>query len=369
MRDQTRLLPINTYHDNKRIGYQAIGQEIYIRKFDGREISNDARGFTTVGSIQGMINDFVNWSVSIEPSDSSLENECVIKTLLKLADQKVNMPVTVAEAAKTQKLILDKANQVYRFLRDVRRGRLGSALHQLGLTSSAKKFRKPKASESLDKLSTAWLEYKYGWMPLLMDIHGAAEAIVDRMYNGRLPWVAATSRVLAITPGYQRYTSGYSVGSYSEYSVRSEKTFRVKIEADISTPHLNQAQQLGLTNPALVAWELVPFSFVFDWFVSVGDYLAAATALQGIQVRRAFVSRLKHMGGTYWLDNKPYENATYRISGWTNKLDLTDRDYYRRPLDVNPLFLYPPVDRDPLKFQRLLSGLALLKGNARGLRV
>jgi len=33
--------------------------------------------------------------------------------------------------------------------------------------------------------------------------------------------------------------------------------------------------QLGLSRPLTSAWELVPYSFVIDWFVGVGDWLDA----------------------------------------------------------------------------------------------
>lgn len=46
---------------------------------------------------------------------------------------------------------------------------------------------------------------------------------------------------------------------------------------------LSIPQLLGLQDPELVAWELVPFSFVCDWFIPIGNYLQA----------RAFSQKLK----------------------------------------------------------------------------
>jgi hypothetical protein len=113
----------------------------------------------------------------------------------------------------------------------------------------------------------------------------------------------------------------------------------------------------------------VPFSFVFDWFVSVGDYLTAATALQGVSVRRAFVSRLKDQTTGYLSHAHPAIRSTTVTSGYDFKFSSWSRSYDRKPYVVNPLFLYPPVNRDPLNIQRLVTGMALLKGNARSLRV
>jgi len=165
--------------------------------------------------------------------------------------------------------------------------------------------------------------------------------------------------------------STYSAGSYWEEAASATKTYRIKIEADISTPHLNQAQQLGLTNPALALEELVPFSFVFDWFVQVGDYLQAVTALQGVSVRRAFVSRLRELSTSYVSHAHAKSDALSVYTGYDFMFGSYARSYERKPYVVNPLFLYPPVNRDPLNMGRLVAGLALVRSNGRrlGLRV
>jgi hypothetical protein len=38
---------------------------------------------------------------------------------------------------------------------------------------------------------------------------------------------------------------------------------------------------LGFTNPLVVAWEVVPWSFVVDWFIPVGRYLEQLSATHG----------------------------------------------------------------------------------------
>jgi len=58
-----------------------------------------------------------------------------------------------------------------------------------------------------------------------------------------------------------------------------------------------------LTNPALVAWELVPFSFVADWFVPIGSWLTAIAPLIGITpqdvFRTVFSEESYETGGAY----------------------------------------------------------------------
>jgi hypothetical protein len=52
--------------------------------------------------------------------------------------------------------------------------------------------------------------------------------------------------------------------------------------ARIANQTVRRAVALGVANPASIAWELVPYSFVVDWFVPVGNTLEAMTATAGL---------------------------------------------------------------------------------------
>jgi hypothetical protein len=47
---------------------------------------------------------------------------------------------------------------------------------------------------------------------------------------------------------------------------------------------------MGLTNPAVVAWELVPFSFVVDWFVNVSEFLGQFDEFIGLALDEPYHS-------------------------------------------------------------------------------
>jgi hypothetical protein len=42
------------------------------------------------------------------------------------------------------------------------------------------------------------------------------------------------------------------------------------------------AAQTGFTNPLNLAWEILPFSFVLDWFLPIGPYLETLSAFDGL---------------------------------------------------------------------------------------
>lgn len=85
-------------------------------------------------------------------------------------------------------------------------------------------------------------------------------------------------------------SSGYTADYYDgriRYQDRVDRTdnYRTQLLATvyIDNPNLALANQLGFVNPATVAWELVPFSFLVDWFVPVGRFLSTWTDFAGYQ--------------------------------------------------------------------------------------
>jgi len=61
-----------------------------------------------------------------------------------------------------------------------------------------------------------------------------------------------------------------------------ELSVKTIIHATVNGPELASLKQFGLANPLSIAWELVPWSFVVDWVLPVGEFLDACTATFGL---------------------------------------------------------------------------------------
>lgn len=57
------------------------------------------------------------------------------------------------------------------------------------------------------------------------------------------------------------------------------------LTAQVENPMLYLRERLGANNVAKIAWAVVPFSFVIDWFANIGDILNSMAYYEG---RRQF---------------------------------------------------------------------------------
>lgn len=203
------------------------------------------------------------------PVDSGLYNEALIKARLKLKDQKVNLGVAFFERKKTCQMVGDNLTAIAKSVRSLRKGDWRRAARHLGISNP----KKPRGSS----VPKRWLEYQYGWRPLLQDIHGALEALDERPGSD---W-----RVTTKGSAIRKQEINKVMPDSSLYSIRDEVSVThrclVRIDAIPSKDHITSLASLGITNPLEIAWELVPFSFVVDWAIPVGDYLSSLDAMLG----------------------------------------------------------------------------------------
>ena len=347
--------PVNGYQDVQYRTYQGVyarsiqpvgGGSVSYLEGPGYTINNGALG----AAVAGRANDqFGNW----DNIGATLLNQTVVKALVKMADAKVNVAVAYAEASKTSSLILDTARRVDRAYRAFRKGDLRGIAQNLNIT--------PR------RLHKSWLEYKYGWMPLLMDVKGAAEFFAQQ-HVVRSPKFTVSARETVTKTDTWSYTAA-TYGGGSPHAVNEFISgfveARVKIWCELSSPHLSEMQQLGLTNPALLAWELIPFSFVFDWFIQVGDWLTAMTAQQGVTIRRKMYSVTDSLGWTLNEAGTTTSDNSWSYTSGAKSYGGSRRRYVRSIPDLSPFSLYPPVTNS-FNFPKLVTSLALIQGTYRG---
>lgn len=203
----------------------------------------------------------------------------------------------LGESHQALRLIADSATKIARSLKRLKRGNFmgatralfGSRLSDWEIRARKREFyhriRKPMpplrkltvADVATDaQVSSYWLELQYGWLPLLKDAQGAAEMLAHHL-NTPLQLKVRVSRNAGGVPGKTEHAP------YFIANVRPVKiwiTSRTSLIAILKEKDV--AQLSGLTDYASVAWEVMPWSFVIDWFIPIGNWLGARGVSQGL---------------------------------------------------------------------------------------
>jgi len=133
--------------------------------------------------------------------------------------------------------------------------------------------------------SDTWLEYAFGWTPLVADIDDGCKALANFLYY------RAPSKYVQFRAGEQSRFENYvdSIGTggfnidrvYSRFVNYEEKMYGVvSLENGISVGagHALDLQPVGLDLRSLIptVYELIPYSFLVDYFSNLNEIINAA---------------------------------------------------------------------------------------------
>lgn len=121
------------------------------------------------------------------------------------------------------------------------------------------------------QLERQWLESRYGWRLLVYDIKDLIK-LLNSLDDHRKRYRDSAGESFGETRNWsQQYTSELYNAEF-DFVDEVEVGARGTIVADITPPRV-------ALNPITTAWELIPFSFVADWFVNIGKYLESLSFL------------------------------------------------------------------------------------------
>lgn len=202
-----------------------------------------------------------------------------------------SLGVSFAETRQSLSMVTNRLKQLYQFQRELRTGRFGKAAEVLGTSISGRKLRKMEKARASDRtrdraksFANNYLEFHFGWSPLIQDIHDACQALSNPILPHRVR--VRSTRFSQHPSSSVTYSGGdrFTVGRMQSWKYQ----YGIGADVEVENPNLGLASQLGLVNPATVLWELVPFSFVVDWFANVGDYLSSFTDFAGLRLVNPF---------------------------------------------------------------------------------
>lgn len=162
------------------------------------------------------------------------------------------------------------------------------ALQLVGLARRTRKkwewkFKKSKKFRNRYKTcADYWLEYSFGWAPMFGDLYSA----LNRMSQPPPRDLSVYAKGKMTTPyGLDRPNDGYS-GSFT-------LTVTMFGKVVITNPNVALLADLGLLNPAAVAWELMPWSFVADWMFDISSMIGSWSDGFGRDFSKTGMSRVQ----------------------------------------------------------------------------
>lgn len=188
-------------------------------------------------------------------------NRAVNKLLDKIKDSEVNLSTTIGEGKETLQMVAAIARSVRSPLKALR-----SAVHKSRKGSRAEKITR----DTLVTVGGLQLAWSVGLAPLLSDCenlrnHAQAAESMDLMYSVKS---RGTSHLEWTSHPSEWETFENEVSNWYQFGA----TYRV------GDMHAFENWRAGLTLRPTLAWELTTLSFVVDYFLQIGTFLAALEA-------------------------------------------------------------------------------------------
>jgi hypothetical protein len=297
--------------------------------------------------------DFSYGTPTIGAFDFNLERRAINGCLEKLKGQKVDLSVAFAERKKTASLFSDSASAIARETNQFRR-KNGSLWEKVKRTIPGK-----------EAFPRAWLALQYGVKPLVDDVMGSLEALNELDTLPKAYYTTVTKTCHGGEQPTKRSDLMYYYGNPAYPLVASqsvEELCHVSLTYSLKNPVLQSLSALGITNPFSTAWELLPYSFVLDWALPVGDYLSLLDADFGWQFEMGSVGRLKKVrlvGESVILPS-----GHVLIGGDPTEYRFHADSFSRHVLYNSPFPVFPGL-KNPFSSKHVANALSLLASSYR----
>lgn len=159
----------------------------------------------------------------------------------------------------------------------------------ISISKSVKKLnlRALKKEISPQELADRYMELRYAIRPLVYDVVGISEALKQPKGIARRTFRGNASRSYYRTDKLTNQVVRLNLGT----DLTREVTYTVSAQAGVlAEVNVDMVSSFGFDQPIEAMWELMPFSFIIDWFFNAGQTLAAHTPNAAISERASWVT-------------------------------------------------------------------------------
>lgn len=316
-------------------------------------------GSTAVGSSSSH-NSFNNFNAaegSLFNFPADLSSRAYYSAAEGMKGGSVNLAQAFAERKQTTDFVASTVMDLVKMARAIKAGKPRTVIKIMGKynkkpTRRQRNSLKNSLTQGRNTFSQRWLETQYAWRPLMGDVYGSVEAL-SRTSKDKFYFTAHGTSI-------RTFSNTVDTGIFGGAATVSAKGFHLVKWTFIGVPDnepLEIAASIGLTNPLLLEWELVPFSFVADWFIPVGDYLNSLDALLGYSNLHSCKTEFSKMATVERGRSYDRGSGRYQYNSYTGL-----RERVRMKRTAQSSIPSPPLPRfrNPLSANRLTTAISLL---------
>lgn len=316
------------------------------------------------------------------PITQQMRNHAINKANSKIGDQKsvtVNWANFVGESYDTRRMMADRINRLIKTVRYLRKAKYEKAYYELfgyegvGYYDPNWKSWKYKGKRDRRKAGDLWLEWTYGWDLLAQDVY---DAVADMRKKPSPLILSARGHAedqvteLVNTSATAQVTNLASVNVPYILKAKKYSKFSISVRYEVLNTILSDLNGAGIINPAELAWELTPFSFVADWFVNVGAWLRNAsigTGLKFLYGTETTVQRIEAVTTSKWVPFDHRVPGNHKVAGMAMvERNFASADVKRTVLSQPPVMTLS-INHHVASVSRIISGAALLQQLLEGL--
>lgn len=197
--------------------------------------------------------------------------------------------------------------------------------------------------KTVELVSNAWMEYRYGWRLLAYDIEDIQEHIerLEKGFSDR--WRGAKEKVSSVvvrnvdstsSTMYSQSSGASGVPFRNRYTILEQHDVHTKVGVMVESVLRSRAT----IDPLVTLWEVIPLSFVVDWFFNVNNFLQAASPFADSSVLGSYQTVVKQRiirvstGPTGEIAGSG--PSMWRPFGSASSATKTDTIYSRLPLSI-----------------------------------
>lgn len=203
-----------------------------------------------------------------------------------------SLGIALAQSNQAFAMIAKRSSSLLKFATKLKKFDLGGAWRALEVTPTGLKRLKSqeiKLKKGAKHFASNFLEVHFGWAPLVGDIYDAIETLQSPIPLGKVKGFGSTP--FNHLDHWFQYNSIPSRGMVDIFSRHIGKVkVRCGVEVEVNNPNLYLANRLGLTNPALIVYDAIPFSFVLNWFITIEQFLSQFNMFAGLNVRNPWMT-------------------------------------------------------------------------------